>query len=186
MTRSLLKPNLLLAILWLAAGLAWGAQDPKPAPTQPAPTEAMPAKLATPSRAAKPDAKEAKEAKAAKTKKEGAPAPPKATKRKPVHPPNYMLGEVAPPKTKAKTPATPQVKPLKKTAKNPSGKWIDVNIATKEELKTLPGIFDAEADKIIAKRPYKSKAGLLVDAGLTGAQYFGIKDRVIAGQVLPK
>jgi DNA uptake protein ComE-like DNA-binding protein len=173
MTRSLLKPILMLATLWLAAAPAWGAQEPKPAPT-----EAVPAKPADAAKDAKPAAKAAPKAKPA-------PAPTKATPKKSAHAPNYMLGE-APPKPGPKAPVAPMSKPRKKTAKNPSGKWLDVNTASKEELKTLPGIFDAEADKIIAKRPYKSKAGLLVDAGLTGAQYFGIKDRVIAGQVLPK
>jgi DNA uptake protein ComE-like DNA-binding protein len=185
MTRSLPKPSLLLALL-LAAAPAWGAQDPKPTPTEPVPVEAMPAKPATAPKVTKPAAKVAKAA--PKTKKEAAaPAKPsKATGRKPAHAPNYMLGETPPPKNSAKAPASPKFKPRQKTAKNPTGKWVDVNTATKEELKQLPGIFDAEADKIIAKRPYKSKAGLLVDAGLTGAQYFGIKDRVIAGQALPK
>ncbi len=183
MSRTLLKPTLLLAALLLVASPSWGAQDPKPAPTNP---EAVPAKPAVPAQAAKPAAKEAKAA--AKTKKDSAAPvkPSKAATKKPAHPPNYMLGETPSSKSTAKAPAKPRFKPRKKTAKNPTGKWLDVNTATKEELKQLPGIFDAEADKIIAKRPYKSKAGLLVDAGLTGAQYFGIKDRVIAGQPRPK
>lgn len=188
MSHTLLKSTLVLATLLLAAGPAWGAQEPKPAPAEampakPTPTEAAPAQPVVAPQGAKPAAKKGMAAPTTKA----ATAPAKPAAKKPTHPPNYMLGEAPPPpKAGAKAPATPKVKPRKKTASNPSGKWIDVNIATKEELKQLPGIFDAEADKIIAKRPYKSKAGLLVDAGLTGAQYFGIKDRVIAGQVLGK
>lgn len=38
---------------------------------------------------------------------------------------------------------------------------VDINRATREELKKLPGISDAYAEAIIAKRPYKSKAELV-------------------------
>lgn len=38
---------------------------------------------------------------------------------------------------------------------------VDINTATKRELKKLPGISDAEADKIIAGRPFGSKAWLV-------------------------
>jgi len=186
MYRTLLKPSLAMAALLLVALPVWGAQDPKSAP----PAEAVPAKSAAAPKPAQAEAVPAKPSAAAKAPKaKGASAPikpkPKTTVKKPTHPTNYMLGE-APPKLAPKAPLAPRTKPRKKTVANPSGKWIDVNTATKEELKQLPGIFDAEADKIIAKRPYKSKAGLLVDAQLTGAQYFGIKDRVIAGQVRSK
>lgn len=37
---------------------------------------------------------------------------------------------------------------------------VDINRATPEELKKLPGIDDAYAAKIIAGRPYKNKQGL--------------------------
>ena len=40
-------------------------------------------------------------------------------------------------------------------------KLVDINSAKKEELKKLPGISDAEADKIIAGRPFGSKAWLV-------------------------
>ena len=42
-------------------------------------------------------------------------------------------------------------------------KPVDINSAKKEELKKLPGIGDAEADKIIAGRPYGSKTWLVSD-----------------------
>jgi competence protein ComEA len=88
---------------------------------------------------------------------------------------NFNVNE---PPAPGKTAPKPQAKPKKK----PVLPRIDINSASPEELKKLPGIFDAEAAKIIAHRPYKSKAGLVVDAGLTGAQYFAIKDRVAAIQ----
>ena len=37
---------------------------------------------------------------------------------------------------------------------------VDLKAATKEQLMAVPGIGDAYADKIIAGRPYKSKAEL--------------------------
>ena len=40
-------------------------------------------------------------------------------------------------------------------------KLVDINTATKQELMKLPGISDAEADKIIAGRPFGSKAWLV-------------------------
>ncbi|MDR3683689.1 MAG: helix-hairpin-helix domain-containing protein [Geothrix sp.] len=39
---------------------------------------------------------------------------------------------------------------------------LDINHASKAQLKKLPGITDAYADAIIAKRPYKTKADLVV------------------------
>ena len=59
---------------------------------------------------------------------------------------------------KAKTPE----KNGRATGAKPAAKvkLVDINSAGKAELKTLPGISDAEADKIIAGRPYLSKAHL--------------------------
>jgi DNA uptake protein ComE-like DNA-binding protein len=39
---------------------------------------------------------------------------------------------------------------------------VDINHASKEELKKLPGITDAYADAIVANRPYKTKADLVI------------------------
>lgn len=39
---------------------------------------------------------------------------------------------------------------------------LDINHASKAQLKKLPGITDAYADAIIARRPYKTKADLVV------------------------
>jgi len=61
-------------------------------------------------------------------------------------------------------------------------KQVDINSASKEELKTLPGIKDAEADKIIAGRPYGSKAWLVSNNIIDAGVYAGLKDRVIAKQ----
>lgn len=61
-------------------------------------------------------------------------------------------------------------------------KLVDVNGAGKAELKTLPGIGDAEADKIIAGRPYGSKSHLTTHNVISRDLYEGLKDKVIARQ----
>lgn len=59
---------------------------------------------------------------------------------------------------------------------------VDINSATKEKLKKLPGVGDAEADKIVAGRPYGSKAWLVTHQIIPGAVYDNIKLLVIAKQ----
>ena len=61
-------------------------------------------------------------------------------------------------------------------------KLIDINSASRVELKTLPGIRDAEADKIIAGRPYGSKAFLVTRNIIPAATYEQIKRLIIARQ----
>ena len=61
-------------------------------------------------------------------------------------------------------------------------KLVDINSAGKAELKTLPGISDADADKIIAGRPYLSKANLTTRNIITRDVYEGLKRKVIAKQ----
>ena len=61
-------------------------------------------------------------------------------------------------------------------------KLVDINGATKAELKKLPGITDAEADKIIAGRPYLTKAELVTNNVVSSAVYANVRTRVIAKQ----
>jgi DNA uptake protein ComE-like DNA-binding protein len=61
-------------------------------------------------------------------------------------------------------------------------KPIDINGASSEELKKLPGITDAEAAKIIAGRPYASKAWLVTNKVVDAATYGNIKGLIIAKQ----
>jgi competence protein ComEA len=61
-------------------------------------------------------------------------------------------------------------------------KLVDINAAGKAQLKTLPGIGDAEADRIIAGRPYLSKADLVSANVISRKTYEGLKSRVIAKQ----
>jgi DNA uptake protein ComE-like DNA-binding protein len=75
-------------------------------------------------------------------------------------------------------------KSTKATTKAPSQKvkLVDINNAKKAELKTLPGVSDELADKIIAGRPYLSKAHLLTHKVVPEDIYAGLRAQVIAKQ----
>ncbi len=57
---------------------------------------------------------------------------------------------------------------------------IDINSASKAELKTLPGIGDAEAEKIIAGRPYLSKADLVTKGLIPAGVVQSIRHEIVA------
>lgn len=57
---------------------------------------------------------------------------------------------------------------------------LNINKATKDELKTLPGIDNAAADRIIAGRPYKNSIELRQRHILGKAEYNRIADRIQA------
>ena len=59
---------------------------------------------------------------------------------------------------------------------------VDINSATKAELKKLPGIGDAEAARIIAGRPYLSKAHLQTHNIISPMQYQALRELVVARQ----
>jgi competence protein ComEA len=58
-------------------------------------------------------------------------------------------------------------------------KPLDINSASIEELKALPGIDDGYAHKIVENRPYEKRDDLVSKKVLPEATYKKIKDRII-------
>lgn len=60
------------------------------------------------------------------------------------------------------------------------GKELDINTATVDQLKALPGIGDAYAKRIVDGRPYTAKNQLTQKGILPQPTYDKIKDQIIA------
>jgi DNA uptake protein ComE-like DNA-binding protein len=90
----------------------------------------------------------------------------KATSAGPLSPASGPMAQAAVPKHKKPPPA-----PVK---------LVDINSATLAELKSLPGIGQAEAERIVARRPYLTKGDLVLKKVLPAGPYMSLKNRVVA------
>jgi DNA uptake protein ComE-like DNA-binding protein len=60
-------------------------------------------------------------------------------------------------------------------------KALNINKASREDLLTLPGVSERDADRIIAARPYGDAHDLVSRKVISAAEYDKIRDRIIAG-----
>src|SRR5580704_2267688 len=61
-------------------------------------------------------------------------------------------------------------------------KAININKASRDELLSLPGLTEHEADRIIAERPFDNADDLVRRKVIPDSEYDKIRDRVVAGR----
>jgi DNA uptake protein ComE-like DNA-binding protein len=72
--------------------------------------------------------------------------------------------------------------PAARMSATPKKNLVNLNAASRQELKGLRGGSDEEAARIIAGRPYNSKAFLVTNNVISPARYEEIRNQVVAGK----
>jgi DNA uptake protein ComE-like DNA-binding protein len=90
----------------------------------------------------------------------------------------FTLTAVSPVLAQPKQPAAKSDKAAASTKKEP----LDINSASEEQLKTLPGISEAHAKKIVEGRPYAKKVDLVKKKVVPQGTYDKIKGQIVARQ----
>ena len=93
-----------------------------------------------------------------------------------------VLSTFPPALTFAQVPKTSDTKKAQVKKSVPSADLMDINSASMDQLKSLPGIGGAYSKKIIDGRPYANKAQLVSRKIIPPATYDKIKDQIIAKQ----
>lgn len=76
--------------------------------------------------------------------------------------------------------------PAPRMSSAPKKNLVNLNAASQKQLKGLLGGSDEEAARIIAGRPYNSKADLVINKVISESRYEEIKRRVVAGKPVTK
>ena len=93
-----------------------------------------------------------------------------------------MMGAavIAAPAIAAPTPSGAQAQADKRASISPVQHYVDLNSASRKELMTLPGIGAAEADRIVANRPYLTKTDLVTKDVLAVGPFLSLRRLVVA------